>query len=90
MSQSFEPIRITEDGDLLEEYPQTPHPVDDQELGSCPGIHRHCEGWIDRHHATDHYDTLVCRRCYLRVIIPREAKTYGDLRLYFTKKFAQT
>ncbi len=74
------PIQLTLEGDLLREYPSTghKHARDKDNFGS--GVHEHCNGWMDRHRATEKCDTIVCRSCHLRVYIPREVKTYGDLR----------
>ncbi len=81
------PIQLTPEGDLLREYPSgmvafgsANHTRDDSNLSSCVGVHEFCNGWMDRKRVTKTHDAIVCRRCCLRVLFPKEAKTYGDLR----------
>jgi hypothetical protein len=77
----LEPIRLTLDGDYLCEYSSSDrHLQDDSELDLCIGVHQNCNGFMDRHRATNIHDAISCRKCYLRIVIPREIKTYGDLR----------
>jgi hypothetical protein len=77
----LEPIQITPDGDFLKEYPGRGKSTrDDDKLGWCIGVHRFCGGFVDRKRVTHTHDAIVCRNCYLRVLIPREVATYGDLR----------
>lgn len=90
-SQPLQPITLTPQGDQLVEITLSPpalsndcfvrHRRDTDSVSESPvGLHRHCNGFIDRHRATPQYDTLVCRACGLRVYIPTEAQTFGDLR----------
>lgn len=58
------------------------HTKDDGILSSCVGVHKYCDGLMDRRRATELHDAIVCRSCYLRVLFPKEVKTYGDLRRY--------
>lgn len=86
----LEPIQLTAQGDFLQEYPPSPayfgfeyfvkHTRDEDALGSCVGVHQYCNGWMDRHGATSTHDAIVCRKCHLRRLFPKDAKTYGDLR----------
>lgn len=86
-SVPMKPIRLTADGDMLSEYPPdghvgyfVQHTRDDKQLSNCVGVHKFCHGWMDRVGATAEKDAIVCRRCHLRVLFPKTAKTYGDLR----------
>ncbi|MDP4038344.1 MAG: hypothetical protein Q8P54_00005, partial [bacterium] len=86
-SVSLAPIQLTPEGDSLSEYPPSTHAKylvkhsrDEDSLGSCVGIHEFCKGWMDRCGATKTHDAIVCRGCSLRVLFPKETKTYGDLR----------
>lgn len=83
----LKPIQLTRDGDMLLEYPPSmqssffvDHTRDDEELSSCVGIHKYCGGWIDRCGVTKTHDAFVCGTCYIRVLFPKEVKTYGELR----------
>jgi len=83
-------IQLTPESDRLCEYPPVrsafgldyfvDHTRDDHNLGSCVGVHERCNGWMDRHAATKTHDAIVCRKCHLRVLFPKQAKTYGELR----------
>ena len=78
----LEPIQITLDGDFLD-VPLGQgfkRPRDNDEFGLCIGTHQFCGGSINRGRATHTHDVIVCGRCYLRILIPREIETYGDLR----------
>lgn len=90
-SVPLQPVQLTADGDMLLEYPKqaaffggleyfVSHTRDADALSSCVGVHKHCHGWVDRNRATDTHDSLVCRRCHMRVLFPTEVKTYGQLR----------
>ncbi len=84
------PIQLTPEGDLLQEYPPSTlafgfkyfvkHTRDNKELGSCVGVHMYCNCWMDRRRVTSSHDAIVCRGCHLRVLFPKEVKTYGELR----------
>jgi len=84
------PVQLTPEGDLLREYPPSTlsfgleyfinHTRDESKLSSCVGLHMYCGGWMNRHNATKTHDAIVCRKCHLRVLFPKEIKTYGELR----------
>ena len=85
------PIQLTPEGDLLREYPPdragfVDHTKDSRELSSCVGIHAYCNCWMDRRRATATQDAIVCRGCSLRVLFPKEVRTYGELRKALTKQ----
>ncbi len=90
-SVPLKPIQLTMEGDLLEEYPPRPsgfgsfeyfveHTCDEDNLDSCVGVHKYCQGWVDRVRATETCDALLCRGCHLRVLFPKNIKTYKELR----------
>ena len=89
-SVPLEPIQLTSEGDFLREYPPSTlafgleyfvkHARDENNLGSCVGVHEFCNSWMDRTRATKTHDAIVCRGCHLRVLFYKEVKTYGDLR----------
>jgi len=83
----LEPIKLTPEGDMLGEYPGS-HARDTSQIGSS--VHRYCNGWVDRRRATKEHDVLFCRVCCLRIYIPREIITYGDLRAEMAKRLAPT
>lgn len=83
----LEPIRLTEEGDMLEEYPPPPHngylvdhARDTDAIKMTAGVHVRCNGWIDCHETSATHTTLVCRKCHLRVSFPKTITTYGELR----------
>lgn len=92
----LEPIQLTPEGDMLREYPPpvhghsylVDHTRDNHELHMTAGVHEYCS-WIDRRQATKTHDALICRRCHLRVLFPKEVKTYGELRQFLVPKFVQ-
>lgn len=68
------------------------HTRDGHELShtsSGVGVHLHCRGWMRRTRVTETHDGLVCSSCYLRVLFPREIKTYGELRKFLASTFVQ-
>jgi hypothetical protein len=91
----LEPIKLNVEGDTLREYPSSSyhyfvdHTRDSQELGGCIGVHDYCNGFMDRSGATKTHDAIVCRRCHLRILFPKEVKTYGELRMALASKVVQ-
>lgn len=95
----FAPIQITIDGDHLVEYLLVPvmegfnhyfaeHSRDGDEVtgGRAIGVHQYCDGYIDIKPATADKNALICRSCFLRVLIPIGLKTYGEIRRDLTKR----
>jgi hypothetical protein len=83
----LQPIQLTPEGDLLCEYPPSTHDHghharDDSELRpkSCVGVHKYCNGFVDRMRATETHDAIHCRNCHLHILFPKEVQTYGELR----------
>lgn len=90
-SVPLQPVQLTPESDLLREYPPSTlafsglayfveHTRDDRKLDGCVGVHKYCNSWMDRRRATGTHDAIVCRGCHLRVLFPKEVKTYGELR----------
>jgi hypothetical protein len=98
-SVPLEPIQLTPEGDLLREYPPSTlvfgleyfvkHIRDENNLDSCVGVHEFCNCWMDRMRATKTHDAIVCRGCHLRVLFPKEVKSYGDLRQALASQWVQ-
>ncbi|MBD3250853.1 hypothetical protein GF380_00015 [Candidatus Uhrbacteria bacterium] len=83
-TRPLEPILLNAFNERLLEYPPN-HPMgkhtrDHDELGSCIGIHDICRGWVDLKHISRTHHAIVCRSCGLRVVIPVDIQTYGQLR----------
>lgn len=88
----LESIQLSCEGDYLIECPPNKialigfeyfvhHTQDNDNLGSPVGKHQRCNGLIFRHRATETHDLLKCHGCHnLRVLFPKEVKTYKDLR----------
>jgi hypothetical protein len=83
--QAMEPILLTTEGDLMCEYPSK-HTSNTDELTSCVGVHKICNGFMDRKHTTETHDVITCRACHLRLSFPNTIKTYGELRSFFGAK----
>jgi len=93
-SVPMKPIQLTAESDMLREYPPSgdyfvDHTRDGGALSTCVGVHDFCNCWMDRTRATKTHDAVVCRGCHLRVLFPKEIKTYGQLREHLESKFAQ-
>lgn len=95
-SVPYQPIQITVDGDFMSEFPPrlhnygfryfVDHTRDDSRLEFCVGVHEHCGDHMDRQGATETKDAILCRKCHLRVLFPKEIKTYGALRQEIAKR----
>ncbi|MFA6493247.1 MAG: hypothetical protein WCV58_03870 [Patescibacteria group bacterium] len=88
----LEPIQLTPDEDFLCEILPSgyaiDHTRDDDRLGCTAGVHKYCNSWMDRIRATKTHDAIVCRKCHLRVLFPKEVETYGELRQALAAKFS--
>lgn len=88
-SRQLCPIIITEYGETLCESPDSRglhsiysiHAHDPDELRSC--VHDICGGRIELHPASMTHRAIVCSRCGLRIVVPNEIETFGDLRRHF-------
>lgn len=88
LSAPLKPIRLTSEGDFLcETPPSVNHTRDNDRLGCTAGVHKYCNSWMDRIRATQTHDAIVCRKCHLRVLFPKEVETYGELRQVLAAKF---
>lgn len=92
----LQPVQLTSERDfLIESSPSldsnyfVDHTRDNHELGCCVGVHKYCRGFIDRNRATEMHDALVCRRCHLRILFPKETETYGELRQALSSEHVQ-
>jgi hypothetical protein len=81
------PIQLTPEGDFLSERPPhtlvtyfVNHPRDDDEFRSTVSVHLYCGGQMNQRGATKTCHALVCQSCYLRVLFPKEVRTYSELR----------
>lgn len=84
------PVQLTPEGDLLEECPPSlhfggleyfvKHSRDEDQITGSVGVHKYCGGWMNRNRATENHDSIICSGCHLRVLFPKEVRTYGDLR----------
>ena len=94
-STPLDPIRLTKEGDfLIESEPKVnwrdicpylvTHTKNEDKIGMS--IHGYCHGWLDLRRTTETHNALFCRACYLRVALPLEIKTYGELRNYIEEQ----
>ena len=56
----------------------------DRKLG-CVFIHNTCGGFVDLRTTSFTHKAFTCRVCGLRVAIPKEVETYGDLLKHFER-----
>jgi len=95
-SVPFKPIQLTREGDILCERPPrklsladfeyfVEHLRDDRQFKNFTSIHEHCNGLIAR---TETHDAIICCKCHVQVPIPKDIKTYGDLRRNRVRKLA--
>ena len=56
------------------------------EMGKIAGVHELCGGLMERYRATPERDALSCKQCGLRVVIDREVKTHGQLRVDINRR----
>lgn len=86
---SLKPIRLTPEGDFLCDISPgfgMKHTKDEDNLCYLTvGIHKFCNGNMERIQTTKTHDIIVCQKCHLRVQFPRNVLTYGDLRKAFKK-----
>jgi len=76
----MKPIVLTEYGETLTSQTNV---TDETQLGY--GVHGHnlCGGFVDIFEVSTTHNALHCRRCGLRVVIPKEVDTLGKLQEYF-------
>ncbi len=68
-------------GPLLNDYADLKNPLGVHE--NCPNEKKPYSALIFRHTVTiAPYDIIVCALCELRIMIPKEIRTYGSLREY--------
>jgi hypothetical protein len=102
-SKPLVPIRLTSEGDFLQEYPPSPfhyaeypyfveHRREDSQVSTCVsvGIHKYCGCVINRRRSAEDRDALVCAGCHLRVTFPRFVHTYGELRKSLSESLAKS
>lgn len=81
---------MTKEGDYLLEYPPSipNHHTDDSDLANeVIGVHRVCNGFVDRMITTLDGGVIRCRRCSLRIYVPITVITFGDLRKYLEESW---
>jgi len=54
-------------------------------VGGYIGNHGICTDFIDLKSVSTTHNVILCRSCKLRIVIPKEIETYGDLRRYCAK-----
>ena len=97
----IQPIHLTADGDILMDQPSPivllsdrfEFPVyviqdEDEISSSVAGIHKYCGGIIECMQVTEKHKALVCRKCHLRILTPKEINTYGELREYMEESLS--
>ena len=78
---NFNPIRLTELGEMLIDDPKLKF-TEKLKLDGCLGIHAFCGGLIFIRRVSIAHKAIFCLDCCLRIIVPAEVVTYDDLRKY--------
>lgn len=81
----IEPILLNKNGEKLNDYPNS-EGGDKKRLSNPIGVHAICSGWVDIGKISETHKAIACRGCHLRIVIPKEIKTYGDLRKHLIKQ----
>lgn len=55
-------------------------------LERCIGVHEICKGFIDCKPISKTHNVILCRSCRLRINIPIDVTTYGQLRIWCVSK----
>ena len=85
MIESIKPIVLTLFEETMIEHSGVRN-GDGIKLSGRIGSHDICGGWIDIIQISKENKAIICKTCYLRVVIPAYIKTYGELREYFDKR----
>lgn len=48
-------------------------------------VHAYCGGWADLKTSSPSHQALLCRKCHLRLPVPTEVTTWGELRKHFAE-----
>ena len=75
------PIRLTWFGDMMVEQPSLdPHIREDEMIWKRSVVHGRCMGRLELHQVSDEWRSISCRKCRLRVYVPSNLNTFGELR----------
>lgn len=76
------PIRLNEHGDTIyfKGGQTNPDVIEPGHNFVSIAQHQHCDGQVPRAKISDTNSVIYCKTCNLRVIVPLEVKTIGDLR----------
>lgn len=77
-------IELNKYGDELSPYPQRDGIDADDLLDFC--IHKGCCGFVDLNRISEQWQSLDCRRCNLRVMIPAHIKRMGALQEWLRER----
>lgn len=81
-SENTDSIKLNEAGDVLLEISDSPMD-NNRKLSGRVGLHARCYGFIEVISTTITHKVLCCKRCSLRILIPKEVNTFGKLREHF-------
>ena len=84
----FEPIiKLTK----FEEMLVVPNIItrDEERLTNCIGTHFICRGNIHLKKISKTFQAIICLDCNMRIVIPIEVITYGDLRRYLAQNLTR-
>jgi len=84
----IEPILLTEAGEILTSGGRPVSATDDAKLSICIGVHDVCNGFVDWKIISASHKAVLCRACGMRVVVPGNVETYGDLREFAERRLS--
>lgn len=79
----MKPIVLTSLGETLLPQYNIPEEVDETSLlrkYEAVGMHKFCGNWVYIRDVAEFYSAIFCNGCNMRVAIPKNVITFGDLR----------
>jgi hypothetical protein len=77
-------IKLPEPEGFLLPYPGSPpdKPAMEVVIGVVAGVHEVCNGYVNFDYVSEAYGAMSCRKCKLRILVPRTVVTWADLKTY--------
>lgn len=87
----MEPIVLTYLGEtLLPQYPVPERVTETSPIRAhAPGLHQYCSNWVYVREISENYSAIVCNSCNMRILIPNNVRTFGDLRRHMWESWGR-